>query len=384
MDCQLNQKGETTMIFQIERTALLAALVAIKAAAEPHGTLPILASVLIEAEGATVSFRATDLDVEARVTAPAMIERSGAAAVSVQDLHQLAKRAPKGCLVRISADGKPGMPGTLTVVAGPITATLPTLPEEDFPCMAVPPFAACFTLPAPVLLRLFARTLFAVSVSTDDPRYYLEGVYLHAPEGLGVLRSVATDGHRLARIDSLVPKGAADMPGVIVLHKTAKMLVTALAKVTADVTVSVAKTRIQFAFGGTILSSKVIDGKYPDYNRVIPCHQEGLLGVDSAQLADAVLQVAGARPKKVTVALHLGAGAVRLVCTTDGLTAEATVSAAYTGEDLIIGFNARYLLDSLAQIKGSATLVFSAGGDPMLMQEGDDDSAIYLTMPMRV
>lgn len=205
------------MKLSIERGALLKAVSQAQSVVERRNTIPILANVLIEAEGNSVQFRATDLDIEVVDKAPAMVERAGATTVSAVMLHEIVRKLPDGALVTLADDGTAGR---LTVQAGRSNFNLATLPKEDFPVMASSEYASNFSAPAPVLRRLFDKSKFAIS--TEETRYYLNGVYMHVSDSDGgkVLRCVATDGHRLARIDADLPEGAADMPGVIVPRKT--------------------------------------------------------------------------------------------------------------------------------------------------------------------
>ncbi|MEJ2285496.1 MAG: DNA polymerase III subunit beta, partial [Desulfobacterales bacterium] len=255
------------MKISIERAVLLKAVSQAQSVVERRNTIPILANVLIEAEGNDASFRATDLDIEVVDKVPAMVERAGATTVSAVMLHEIVRKLPDGALVSLTADEAAGR---LTVDAGRSTFSLATLPKEDFPVMASSEYTANFSASAPVLRRLFDKTKFAIS--TEETRYYLNGVYMHMAEAEGgrVLRCVATDGHRLARVDADLPSGAEDLPGVIVPRKTVGELRKLLDDDEAQIAVSVSETKIRFATPAITLTSKVIDGTFPDYARVIP------------------------------------------------------------------------------------------------------------------
>ena len=232
------------MKISIERATLLKAVGQAQSVVERRNTIPILANVLIEAEGNTVSFRATDLDIEVVDKAAAQVERAGATTVSAVMLHEIVRKLPDGALVQITADNASGR---LTVEAGRSTFSLATLPKEDFPVMASSEYTANFSAPAPVLRRLFDKSKFAIS--TEETRYYLNGVYMHVATGEDgpVLRCVATDGHRLARIDAPLPNGAQGMPGVIVPRKTVGELRKLLDDDDMQIAVSVSETKIRFA-----------------------------------------------------------------------------------------------------------------------------------------
>ena len=235
-----------------------------------------------------MSFRATDLDIEVVDRAPAMVERAGATTVPAVTLHEIVRKLPDGALVVLTDDPATGR---LTVEAGRSNFSLATLAKEDFPVMASSEYEANFSAPAPVLRRLFDKSKFAIS--TEETRYYLNGVYMHIAEsenGLA-LRCVATDGHRLARIDADVPAGAEAMPGVIVPRKTVGELRKLLDDDEAQIAVSVSETKVRFATPQITLTSKVIDGTFPDYARVIPTGNTRRLEVDAADFAKAVDRV---------------------------------------------------------------------------------------------
>jgi DNA polymerase-3 subunit beta len=372
------------MKISIERAALLKAVGQAQSVVERRNTIPILANVLIEAEGGQVSFRATDLDIEVVDRAPAMVERAGATTVSAVMLHEIVRKLPEGSLVALVTDGAAQR---LTVTAGRSTFTLATLPREDFPLMASAEYACNFTAPAPVLRRLFDKAKFAIS--TEETRYYLNGVYMHTAKGEGgvVLRCVATDGHRLARIEAPLPAGAEAMPGVIVPRKTVGELRKLLDDDEAAIAVSVSETKVRFATPAVTLTSKVIDGTFPDYTRVIPTQNARRLEVDASEFARAVDRVATVSSER-SRAVKMSLDEDRLVLSVnapDQAAAEEELAVAYGDDRLEIGFNAKYLLEIASQVdRENAVFLFNSSGDPTLMREGNDTSAVYVVMPMRV
>jgi DNA polymerase-3 subunit beta len=372
------------MKFSIERAALLKAVSQAQSVVERRNTIPILANVLIEAEGSDVSFRATDLDIEVVDKAPAQVERAGATTVAATTLHEIVRKLPDGALVSLTADAAAGR---LTVEAGRSNFSLATLPKEDFPVMASSEYDSNFSANAAVLRRLFDKSKFAIS--TEETRYYLNGVYMHIAEGDGgkKLRCVATDGHRLARIDADMPDGASEMPGVIVPRKTVGELRKLLDDDDMKIAVSVSETKIRFATPQITLTSKVIDGTFPDYTRVIPQGNTRKLEVDAADFAKAVDRVATVSSER-SRAVKLQLDEDRLVLSVnapDSGAAEEELAVAYSDERLEIGFNAKYLLEIASQVdRENAVFMFNSSGDPTLMREGNDTSAVYVVMPMRV
>lgn len=372
------------MKFSIERNTLLKAVSHAQSVVERRNTIPILGNVLIEAEGDEVSFRATDLDIEVVDQAPAKVERAGATTVPAVTLHEIVRKLPDGALVTLTDDGASS---SVKVEAGRSNFTLQTLPREDFPVMTSTEYSANFTAPAPVLRRLFDKSKFAIS--TEETRYYLNGVYMHVADGDGgqMLRCVATDGHRLARIDADLPEGAEGMPGVIVPRKTVNELRKLLEDDEAKIAVSVSDTKIRFATPEITLTSKVIDGTFPDYTRVIPTANARRLEVDASEFAKAVDRVSTVSSER-SRAVKLALDEDRLILSVNAPDSGAAVeelAVAYGDEHLEIGFNAKYLLEIASQVdRENAVFLFNSAGDPTLMREGNDQSAVYVVMPMRV
>lgn len=378
------EQGVVSMKFSIERGTLLKALAQAQSVVERRNIIPILANVLIEAEGNQVSLRATDLDIEVVDRAPAMVERAGATTVSAVMLHEIVRKLPDGSLVNLAEDS---VTCRLTITAGRSTFSLATLPKEDFPVMASSEYSTNFSVPTLVLRRLFDKAKFAIS--TEETRYYLNGVYMHIAtvESGPVLRCVATDGHRLALIDAVLPEGAQAMPGVIVPRKTVSELRKLLDDDEATIAVSVSETKIRFATPAITLTSKVIDGTFPDYTRVIPTGNTRRLEVDASEFAKAVDRVAtvsSERSRAVKLSLQQDCLVLSVNAPGSGA-AEEELAVAYGDEPLEIGFNAKYLLEIASQVdRENAVFLFNSSGDPTLMREGNDLSAVYVVMPMRV
>ena len=327
------------MKFSIERATLLKAVAQAQSVVERRNTIPILANVLIEADGDSVQFRATDLDIEVVDRGPAQVERAGSTTVSAVTLHEIVRKLPDGALVSLTDDGASGR---LTVEAGRSNFALATLPKEDFPVMASSEYSCNFSAKAPELRRLFDKSKFAIS--TEETRYYLNGVYMHVSDADGgqVLRCVATDGHRLARIDSDLPDGAGTMPGIIVPRKTVGELRKLLDDDETEIAVSVSETKVRFATPDITLTSKVIDGTFPDYSRVIPTGNTRKLEVDASEFAQAVDRVATVSSER-SRAVKLSLDEDRLVLSVnapDSGAAEEELAVAYGDDKLDIGFNA--------------------------------------------
>jgi len=273
------------------------------------------------------------------------------------------------------------------VQAGRSKFNLPVLPAGDFPVMSTDTSGARFTLPKEDLARLIDKTRFAVS--TEETRYYLNGLYLHtvAEAGIPLLRAVATDGHRLALAETPAPEGAAGGPGVIVPRKTVDQVRRLLDDGSGPVEVMVSPQKIRFEFGQASLTSKVIDGAFPDYMRVIPKGNDKQADIDNALFAQAVDRVAtisAEKSRSVKLAFDLD----RVTLTVRNMEAGQgveEVEIGYSEEPFEIGFNARYLLDVAGQITGeTAHFKFADPASPTLVLDPGDPGVQYVLMPLRV
>jgi DNA polymerase-3 subunit beta len=276
---------------------------------------------------------------------------------------------------------------SLAVRAGRSRFTLQTLPESDFPDLAAGDMTHKFTLSAADLKRLIDKAQFAIS--TEETRYYLNGIYLHVA-GSGnsqTLRAVATDGHRLAQVDLPAPAGAAGMPGIIVPRKTVGEVQRLIEDSEIEVAIELSQTKIRFAIGDVVLTSKLIDGTFPDYGRVIPVGNDKELTVDKADFeaaVDRVSTISSERGRAVKLSLSSGK-LVLSVTNPDSGSATEELEVDYAADALDIGFNSRYLLDIASQIEGEvAVLKLADPGSPTLIQDRDAQNALYVLMPMRV
>ncbi len=371
----------------IERATLLRCLSHVQSVVERRNTIPILSNVLIDAsDGGSVRVMATDLDLQVVETmSAASVEQPGAITVSAHLLFDIARKLPEGSQVSLTTNEN-----RLEVKAGRTNFKLPTLPRDDFPVIVEGDLPTSFELPARLLAELIDRTRFAIS--TEETRYYLNGIFLHVTdEDEPLLKAAATDGHRLARFTVPRPEGAAGMPDVIVPRKAVgelrKLLEEAL---DSNVMIDLSASKIRFALGGeggVVLTSKLIDGTFPDYSRVIPTGNDKLLKVDPKLFYSGVDRVATIATEK-TRAVKIGLDNDRVtlsVTSPDNGTAAEEIAAEYRSEGLEIGFNANYLKDILGQIDSDLVeLHLADAGAPTLIRENDTSRALYVLMPMRV
>ena len=366
----------------IERATLLKCLGHVQSVVERRNTIPILSNVLIEAQSdGTLRLMATDLDLQINETVSAMVEVAGATTVSAHTLFDIARKLPEGSQVSLDA-----AEGKMQVNAARSRFNLQTLPRDDFPVIAEGDLPTRFELPAATLRQIIDKTRFAIS--TEETRYYLNGIFMHVTDDGGpVLRAAATDGHRLARVTVERPDGADGMPDIIVPRKCVAELRKLLDEIDGSVDVSLSGSKIRFGLGNAVLTSKLIDGTFPDYSRVIPQGNDKLLRIDPSSLmegVDRVATIASEKTRAVKVTLDRDKVTLSVTSPENGTAAEE-VSGDYNADGFEIGFNARYLLDILGQIEGDIVEMHLAdAAAPTLIRENDKSAALYVLMPMRV
>ncbi|UZK67987.1 DNA polymerase III subunit beta [Sphingomonas sp. M1-B02] len=366
----------------IERATLLRGLSHVQSVVERRNTIPILSNVLIEAQaGGTMRLMATDLDLQIDETIPAAVDQPGAITVSAHTLFDIVRKLPEGSQVELSA-----AEGRITVNAGRAKFTLATLPRDDFPMIAEGELPTTFELPAETLKQIIDKTRFAIS--TEETRYYLNGIFLHVTdEAVPLMRAAATDGHRLARVTVARPDGAEAMPDVIIPRKCVAELRKLLDEVDGSVGVTLSTSKIRFDLGQAILTSKLIDGTFPDYSRVIPTANDKILKIDPKSFMEGVDRVSTIATEK-TRAVKMGLDRDKIILSVtspENGTAAEEVPGDYAALPFEIGFNSRYLMDILAQIEGDLVEVHLAdAAAPTLIRENDQSPALYVLMPMRV
>lgn len=368
----------------VEQAALLKALGHVHRVVERRNTIPVLANVLLRAEGSQLALKATDLDIDIVEVVAAEVLQAGTTTVPAHVLYDIVRKLADGAQVSLEQDGNAGQ---VVLRSGRSRFSLQTLPESDFPDLAPGEMSHRFSVQAGHLRNLIDKTQFAIS--TEETRYYLNGIYLHTTEmnGENVLRAVATDGHRLALCDTPAPAGAAGMPGVIVPRKTVAELQKLLSDSESQVEIELSTVKVRVTVGSIVLTSKLIDGTFPDYARVIPQRNDKYLTVerdDFARSVDRVSTISSERGRAVK--FSLGDGKLTLsVHNPDAGQAIEELAVDYEASPLEIGFNARYLLDIIGQLEGdTALLKLADSGSPTLIQDREGAASLYVLMPMRV
>jgi DNA polymerase-3 subunit beta len=372
----------------IERNVLLRGLGHVQSVVERRNTIPILSNVLIEADHSGLKLTATDLDIEVVETVPAEVGTGGGTTVQAHLLYDIVRKLPDGAQLELDTGSGEEQ---LMLRSGRSEFTLQTLPRDDFPALSEGEPSHRFKVSASDLKRLVERTRFAIS--TEETRYYLNGIYLHEATSAGgngaaaTLRTVATDGHRLAQAELALPDGASGMPGVIVPRKCVSELSRLIDEAEGEVDIALSSAKVRFAFAGIRLTSKLIDGTFPDYERVIPFQNDKEMTVERRSFAEAVDRVATVssdRGRAVKLAID-GETLTLSVNSPDAGTAVEEIAVGYNAEPLQIGFNPRYLLDITSQLESDEARFFlSDPGAPTLIRDPADEAALYVLMPMRV
>jgi DNA polymerase-3 subunit beta len=373
------------MKLTIDRSVFLKALAHGQSVVERRTTIPILGNVLLNATPMGLSLMTTDTDLALVETIPAIVTEPGSTTVSAQMLFEIVRKLPEGATIELTF-----LPdtGQLNLKGGRSRFNLSCLDPEDFPRLTQSELPHRFSLPIATFKKLLDRARFAMS--TEETRYYLNGIHLHTLErdGQKTLRSVATDAHRLAYIEIPLPQGAESMPAIIIGRKTVTEVRKLVDETTTEVTIALSPTRIEFAFENAVLSSRLIDASYPEYEKAIPMGNDKTAIVDAKTFAAAVDRVATVSNEKVrAIKVNLSHNTLTLSAASHDLgnaMEEMTIDFPHD-TPIEIGFNARYLLDIAQQIdEDEAQVVLSNGDAPAIIKGMTDKEATYVLMPMRV
>lgn len=373
------------MKFTINRSDLLRALGHVQSVVERRNTIPILSNVKLEAKGDALKLTTTDMDLEINEAVSAKISQEGATTAPAQTLHDIVRKLPDGADIEMTLESGGS---TMTVKSGRSNFKLSCLPISDFPDISSGGLDASFSLAAAELRTLIDKTRFAMS--TEETRYYLNGIYLHAieKEGVEFLCAVATDGHRLAKFEMPLPDGAASMPGIIIPRKTVSEIRKLVEDAADSINISLSQNKIQFNFDHIVMTSKLIDGTFPDYQKVIPQGNDKMIELNPKDFSSAIDRVATIMTSDKSRAVKLAINGKSLMLSANSPDAgSATEDVEITNDNvsLEIGFNSRYLLDITQQIEGDGCRIALAdSSSPTVIEDMADSSSLYVIMPLRV
>ncbi|AMX93740.1 MULTISPECIES: DNA polymerase III subunit beta [Mesorhizobium] len=351
---------------------------------ESRNTIPILSNVVIAARGDTVTLKSTDLDLEISLEFKADVTSPGATSVPGRLLGDILRKMAPGAEVTFESE-KDGQ--VASVGAGRSKFRLQTLPETDYPVMSNGNYSHTIEFAGDVLLEALSKVQFAIS--TEETRYYLNGVHFnHDSEHPGAITFVATDGHRLAKSFREPSGDVENFPPIIVPRKTVGEIITLAKSAGAEaVKIEVSENKIRVMSGTTVLTSKLIDGSFPDYRRVIPALTNTIATVDSKALsasADRVTTISNERGRAVKLTFEETKLSLA-VNNPDHGSAEEDIDIGYSGAKLEIGFNAKYLSDICSVIgAGEVRMSLTDAGSPTVITTDKDPASLYVLMPMRV
>lgn len=373
------------MKLKINRSDLLRALSHVQSVVERRNTIPILANVKLEATKDTLRLTTTDMDLEINEAVSAKIETEGSTTAPAQTLHDIVRKLPDGAEVELALENNNA---TMSVKAGRSNFKLSCLPISDFPDISSGDLETSFSMAAAELRTLIDKTKFAMS--TEETRYYLNGIYVHAIEkdGVDFLCAVATDGHRLAKFEMPLPDGAAGMPGVIIPRKTVGEIRKLIEDAADSINISLSQSKVRFSFDHIEMTSKLIDGTFPDYQKVIPDANDKMIELNPKEFSSAIDRVATIMTSDKSRAVKLAIDGKSLILTANSPDAgSATEDVEITNDNvnLEIGFNSRYLLDITSQIEGDGCRIALAdSSSPTIIEDIADSSSLYVIMPLRV
>ena len=372
------------MQFIVKRDILLKSLSFVQGVVEKKNTLPILSNILIEAKDNKLVLSATDMDLSITEKIDCVIIEEGSTTVSAHTLYDIIRKLPDNSEVEIICnDGK-----IMTLRAGKSKFSLGCLPKDDFPLIEIGNLENELTINSGHLLKLINKTRFAIS--NEETRYFLNGIYFHSKkqDNNNLLSLVATDGHRLAKFDYIEKEKKIDeLPGIIIPKKTVNELFKILIDYEGDININLDSNKIVFFVGNSILISKLIDGSFPDYNRVIPSDNNNLLKINRHEFSLAVDRVSTITSEKSPVIKFTLLKDIMNMSSVNSESGTATedIATKYSGDKLEIGFNSKYILEMINNLEDEEIILnFKDSSSPVTAVEESNPGLIYVLMPMRV
>ena len=375
------------MEFKINSTDLLKALSHIHGIVEVRHTLPILSNIILEAKDDKLILSSTNLDIYCSDKIKAEVLQSGEVSVSAVTFFEIIKRLPSGSeVLMIMEEGE----NEIRLTCGRSKFNLSTLKTDDFPIISDSDLSTNFVLSADELIRIIDKTKFAVS--NEETRYYLNGIFLHKAErnSIQFLRAVATDGHRLAQYDIPLPQGAEDITGIIIPKKTIYELRKVLDDANGDVSVSLNENKIKFSFSDLKVVSKVIDGTFPDYTKVIPQKNDKNFKTNNSDLKNAIDRVSAvaaneeSKSKAIKFCIENNSLSLSVESQSKG-SANEMIDVNYSGDKVDIGFNSKYIIDICNEVDGDEiSISLSDSISPAIILDKTDENLFFVLMPMRI
>ena len=371
------------MKFTVEKNNLFKSLSHVQSIVEKKNTLPILSNILLEAKDNTLILSATDMDLSIMEKLNCNIIDNGSTTVSAHTLYDIIKKIPESSEIEIiSNDGK-----IMSLRAGKSKFSLGCLPKEDFPIIEIEDLENEINIDSQKFLKLLDKTRFAVS--NEETRYFLNGIYFHKIEDQksDILSVVATDGHRLAKFDFNFNSRIDKIPGIIIPKKTVNELYKLLIDFEGSIKINLNSNKIVFFVGKSTLISKLIDGSFPDYKKVIPTNNNNILKINRELFSAAVDRVSTiTNDKSPVIKFKLLKNLINMSSVNnENGTATEDISAHYDGKEIEIGFNSKYILEMINNLEDEEIILnFNDSSSPVTALETSNPDLIYVLMPMRV
>ena len=371
------------MKFQISKLKIFKSLSHLQGIVDKKNSLPILSNILIEAKNNSLTLSSTDMDISLIEKLDCNVLEDGSTTINSQILYDIVRKIDDGSEIEIiSNNGK-----ILTLRANGSRFSLACLPKEDFPIIDQENKGIDVKINSKILHQLIDKTKFAIS--NEETRYFLNGLYfnIHNENSKSNIILVGTDGHRLAKYSYQLDQAISEITGVIIPKKTINELSKLLSDIDEDIDVSISSNKIIFYFRNLIFISKLIDGTFPDYKRVIPTNNNNLLEIEREKLLSAVDRVSTiANEKNPVIKFKLLKNIVNLnTINTDNSTATEDLQINYNGDEFEIGFNSKYIMDIVNNLEDDIiSLNLKDGSSPIIAQEKSNSNLVYVLMPMRV
>tara|TARA_B100001123_G_C15193517_1_gene980440 strand:- start:170 stop:1285 length:1116 start_codon:yes stop_codon:yes gene_type:complete len=371
------------MKISIEKNLIHKSLFHVQSIVEKKNTIPILSNILLEATESSLVLSATDMDISITESINCSVIEKGSTTVPAQTLYDIVRKIPDGSEIEFIANEG----NKFSIRSGKSKFSLSCLPKEDFPLIEIEKLNCEFRINSNTFLNLIEKTRFAIS--NEESRYFLNGIYFHKKiiNNLDHLSLVSTDGHRLAKIDLPYSEGLVDLPGVIIPKKTIFELCKLLTDINEDVVINIDPNKIIFYISNTVLISKLIDGNFPDYERVIPNNNNKIVTADRQTFCNAVDRVSTITSEKSrAIKFRLLNNLINMTSSDpQNGTATEDIVVDYQGEEIEIGFNSKYILEMLNQLdEEKFTLEFNDSSSPLIVRDLSNKESLYVLMPMRV
>ncbi len=371
------------MKFIITKNVIFKSLNHLQSIVERKNTLPILSNILIEAKDNILILSSTDMDISITDKINCNILEKGSTTINAHTIYDIIRKLPENSEIEvISNDGK-----LLTLRSGSSRFSLNCLPKEDFPIIEIEDLSKKLKIDSQSLLKLIDKTKFAIS--NEETRYFLNGLYFSITKknGNNYITIVGTDGHRLAKLDYINQDLKEEIPGVIIPKKTINELSRLLSDDSGETEININTNKIIFFIKNTVLISKLIDGNFPDYKKVIPTDNSSILHVNRSELSSAVDRVSTITSEKSpTIKFRLLKNLLNMTsANNENGTATEDIEIKYEGAEMEIGFNSKYILEMINNLQDDEIiLTLKDNSSPITATEKSNPDLIYVLMPMRV